>query len=388
MTKNKYKVKIEWILIFLLFFSMFKISYIPGVIRQLIKVASIIILLLFLVSNTPRKKLLNISLVFSGCIILSGVISYLNNINTLRSLLESFIYALLFYDAYTLIQYFSLKNKMSYFLEEFYKIVFTFSAINFVSIILLGREGNMEPIYLLGNKFSVAYMLILLISLFGATHVSPTNKNTIKYYLLIFVSILICIYMRSITALISLIFVLFASIFKNKISILLKKPYFILSALILSLGVVFIFDALLSNSEIGNLVFNVFNKSTSIYGRQVIYNTYLKTILENGRMIWGSGYNNSIIYEMSNGVFGNAQNGLFQHLISFGIIGVCAILITAYYCLNNSDKDDNKIFYILLVSYAMIVAATVEVSINWYFFIGLFIVSNINKNEKIDIAVN
>lgn len=382
MNNIQFKVKKEWFLIFMLFISMFKLSYIPVIVRQLIKITSVIAITIYLIGNLPRKKLKNISLIFPICILISGIISYFQNVNTLRSLLESCLYALLFYDAYTLVLYFNVENRMSYFLDTLYKIVLFFSVINIVTIIMFGNKGNMEPIYLLGNKFASAYMLIFLVSLFGGTHNLEKKKNMVIYYLLIVISMILCIYMKSITALVSLVFVFLASLCRNKIEKLLYNPRILIFALLLSWGIVFVFDAILSNSNVNNLVFNVFHKSTSIYGRQVIYNTYLKTIMDNGRIIWGSGYNNSAIYIMSNGVFGNAQNGLFEHFIAFGLAGVSSILITSYTCVKSIQKNNNKTFFYLLVSYAMIVAATVEVTINWFFFLGLFISANLNYQSQ------
>ena len=112
------KIKVEWLLILLLFFSLFKFSYIPGSLRQAIKIISLLIIFLFLLKKIPSKKLFNISLVFPTCVMLSGIVSYCQGGNTLRSLLESLLYSLLFYDGYTLVLYFKIRNRYSYFLKS------------------------------------------------------------------------------------------------------------------------------------------------------------------------------------------------------------------------------------------------------------------------------
>lgn len=377
---RSYKIKVEWLLILLLFFSLFKLSYIPGGLRQAIKIASLIMILLFLLKKMPTKMLINISLVFPVCVMLSGTISYFQGINTLRSLLESILYSLLFYDSYTMVLYFKIKNRYNYFLKALYGIVSFFVSINVVTIFMFGSDGNMEPIYLLGNKFISSYMMIFLVSLYGATHDIVTQSSKAKYYSLIAISMILCLYMRSITALIGLLLVLICSLNKNILSKIISNPKVLVVSMIASAGVIFVFDYLLSIPTINYLIFNFFGKSISIFGRQVIYDEYLTKLIGGERLWIGSGYNNSAILMMSGGVFGNAQNGLMEHFVAYGLVGVFAILSTAYYCLKKGRADEHS-YYMLLTTYAMVIAATVEVTINWFFFMSLFIVANCNENK-------
>lgn len=380
MMYRSYKIKVEWLLILLLFFSLFKLSYIPGGLRQAIKIASLIMILLFLLKKMPTKMLINISLVFPVCVMLSGTISYFQGINTLRSLLESILYSLLFYDSYTMVLYFKIKNRYNYFLKALYGIVSFFVSINVVTIFMFGSDGNMEPIYLLGNKFISSYMMIFLVSLYGATHDIVTQSSKAKYYSLIAISMILCLYMRSITALIGLLLVLICSLNKNILSKIISNPKVLVVSMIASAGVIFVFDYLLSIPTINYLIFNFFGKSISIFGRQVIYDEYLTKLIGGERLWIGSGYNNSAILMMSGGVFGNAQNGLMEHFVAYGLVGVFAILSTAYYCLKKGRADEHS-YYMLLTTYAMVIAATVEVTINWFFFMSLFIVANCNENK-------
>lgn len=380
MMYRSYKIKVEWLLILLLFFSLFKLSYIPGGLRQAIKIASLIMILLFLLKKMPTKMLINISLVFPVCVMLSGTISYFQGINTLRSLLESILYSLLFYDSYTMVLYFKIKNRYNYFLKALYGIVSFFVSINVVTIFMFGSDGNMEPIYLLGNKFISSYMMIFLVSLYGATHDIVTQSSKAKYYSLIAISMILCLYMRSITALIGLLLVLICSLNKNILSKIISNPKVLVVSMIASAGVIFVFDYLLSIPTINYLIFNFFGKSISIFGRQVIYDEYLTKLIGGERLWIGSGYNNSAILMMSGGVFGNEQNGLMEHFVAYGLVGVFAILSTAYYCLKKGRADEHS-YYMLLTTYAMVIAATVEVTINWFFFMSLFIVANCNENK-------
>ena len=383
MKRNIIKINVICIITFFLFFSLFKIMYIPSGLRQAIKITSLVAILIFLLANLRKKYLINVSLVFSSCVIASGVINYMHNANTFKSLIEAFIYALAFYDTYTAVVYFKINGKLDIFLKYLYRIVLLFTVLNLLSIIytIIGNGNATE--YLLGNKFSSAYMLIFLISLFGATHDMEKKRYAILLILMIIVSMMICFYLESITALVSIMFVLVAVILKKYISKLLVNPISLTTMLIMSSVIVFAFDKLLSMPFINRVVFDIFGKSISIFGRQKIYNEYFREIVEQGAFAFGRGYNNSEIYNLSGGVFGNAQNGLAEHFISFGIIGVCAILFTLFVCVKKSNYSD-KAFYIALTTFAMIVAATVEVSINWFFFFSIFIISCLEADTVID----
>lgn len=106
------------------------------------------------------------------------------------------------------------------------------------------------------------------------------------------------------------------------------------------------------------VIFDLFNRTTTVYGRFEIYNNYLQTLLLN-RFWLGYGYSNGVMLTVT-GVFGNAQNGLLEQMMNFGFIGVVAILVTVFYAL----RQKRNLSYMAILLYAMIVAAIFEVTIN------------------------
>lgn len=364
-------IKIDSVLIFLLFFSLFKVAIIPDILRQCFKLCSVIIIFIFVISKVSIKKLINISLLYSFSIIISAFINYFGAKITFWSVLESFLNALLFYDLYSLIMYFYLSNKFRLCLKTFYNICLVSCIFNVITIIILGCN-DIEQTYFFGNKFSSSYILILFIALFGAVHNMFIKKNQLKLFLLFTLSLALVLYMRSITAFISLVVILPVFLMFKKIPSIIINSKTVTIALLASVSIIFIFDYLLQVDYINHLVFTIFGKSISIYGRQEIYNVYLKA-LANDSIIFGHGYNNRLLYMMSNGTFGNAQNGLFEQFISYGLFGVFSIVFITYYCFRNSPSS-HITFYLSLVVYAMIIAATVEVTINWFFFLGIILV--------------
>lgn len=383
---EKYKIKLDTILLIMLFLSMFKVMYVPALVRQLFKVLFIIVVFLFLVSNLNKKKLLNIALLYPISMVISGLFSYFCNANTGWSILEAVLNALLFYTLYIYFYYVNSKGNMRCCIKDLYNIVFFSCLLNIISIFILGSTNDGEITYFFGNKFSVGYLLILLVCLFCIKNNLKYKKNRIELSILILLSMGIMLYINAITAFVVLVLITMLILTKNRLAALLLKPTTVTFSLIISAVVVLVFDLLLQVSFIHKFVFDTFNKSISIYGRQLIYSKYLIEAVS-GHLLFGRGYNNSFIYMVSQGVFGNAQNGLCELMVAYGIIGVFALLLTVYFCFSFKErtKSDNK-YYCALIVYGMIAAAVLEVSIDWVFFIGIFLTrfsNDLYKEQKL-----
>ena len=93
----------------------------------------------------------------------------------------------------------------------------------------------------------------------------------------------------------------------------------------------------------------------------------------------GYGYSNGKMLQVT-GVFGNAQNGLLEQMMNFGMLGVLAIVSTVRYALKKNSVNTSCMFILL---YAMIIAAIFEVTINWFFWIALFSIQWLEEGEKI-----
>ncbi len=378
----KIRLKISDILLFLLMFSLFKIYYIPSGVRQIIKIVAIIIIFGYIIEHLPRKKILNISILYPMCMVVSNIINYFNNCNTGISLCQAILNAMLFYDLYSLLYYYAIREKTCECLKSIYRITLCGCIVNEISIFIIGSGLEGERIYFLGNKFDSGYMLIVLIALYGATHNMRMKKNRIKIYILILISLLTTLYMHSITAFIGIIVVWIMIVFIKQFKAVALKPVTVVGSMLASSIIVFLFDMILKIDVINSLVFNTFNKSTSIFGRQVIYGVYLKEIL--GKSIFvGRGYNNNVIYMISNGVFGNSQNGLIEQYIAYGAIGVIAIIITIWLCFRTLKEQSISTYYLSLIVYAMIIAAFVEISIDWVFFLGICLVKMSTIDDEI-----
>ena len=112
-----------------------------------------------------------------------------------------------------------------------------------------------------------------------------------------------------------------------------------------------------------------------------IYGKYLTNVILSSFWV-GHGYSNSVMKNLT-GVYANAQNGLLEMFVSFGFLGVVALIYTVYYCYKKSDKGI-QVFYLSLIVYGMIIAAVFEISLNWFFMLGICLIRwNCNLDENV-----
>ena len=155
--------------------------------------------------------------------------------------------------------------------------------------------------------------------------------------------------------------------------VLIQNPFVTVSVLVGTAVVPFIINTVLHNNIVRYVIFDLFHRTSTVYGRFEIYNNYLQTLLQN-KFWFGYGYSNGVMLTVTD-VFGNAQNGLLEQMMNFGFIGVVVILITIFYAL----RQKGKLSYMTILLYAMIVAAIFEVTINWFFWMALFSVQYLNE---------
>lgn len=369
------KIAVFDLCVYLVYFSLFKAYFIPDAIRQVIKIISLIIVLLFLIKRLQRKDLFNCSLLFSSVIVISGLYNYICNSYTIKALLDSFSYALSFYDLYSLFLYANRSERTEKMSCDLYRATFIYCMFTAISVLIVGTENNSNvSAYLFGNKFTSSYLFIALIALYGLSHNMDIRKNKAIICFLTVIAFVFTLYVECATATIALVVSIFLFwIEKKKQGNLIQNPVVTVCALLGTAAVPFTINVVLQNSIVRYVIFDLFHRTTTVYGRFEIYNSYLQTLLQN-RFWLGYGYSNGVMLTVT-GVFGNAQNGLLEQMMNFGFIGVVAILITIFYAL----RQKKKLSYMIILLYAMIVAAIFEVTINWFFWMALFSVQYLNN---------
>lgn len=372
------KIALFDLYIYLIFFSLFKAYFIPNAVRQAIKIVTLILVLAFLIKRLKKRELCNHSLLFSAVIIISGTYNYILGNYTVKALMDSLLYALTFYDLYTFFLYSNTRNLMSRMSKNLYRINLIYCILTIISVLVVGVENNSnDAAYLFGNKFTSSYLFISLIALYGLAHNMNLKRNKRIMCGLIVFGCFFTVYVGCATATVALsVAVILFGIGKKMHVSFMQGSVVTVSALIGTAIVPFVINAFLQINIVKYIIFDVFQRSTTVYGRFEIYNNYLDRLLQDHFWL-GYGYSNGVMMSVT-GVFGNAQNGLLEQMMNFGFIGVIAILYTVFYAL----RKKKELSYMVILLYAMIIAAIFEVTINWFFWLSIFSIQWLEKQEE------
>ena len=373
------KIKQVKIMIFLLYYALFKIYIIPTGLQQITKIASVFIVILFLLTNFNLKSLFNISVPFSMVVILSGVYSYFKNINDIGSMMDGILYAICLYCICTLLIYCSEKNYIESFVNIFFSMSVLYCIFSLMTILIYGvAEEGATIYYFAGNKFSTGYLFIMTAALFFVKYHEKININLFYRVINIFLcltAIAVCLWIHCATASIAAFFVLIFTLMSASIRQGLKDWRIFLIVIFASTILVFGFEKIISIPQIQNIVVNVLDKDLTMTGRKGIYHELL-TIIQKSKW-FGYGYGNTIVSEILG--YGNAQNGLFQIIVNYGIIGCIVFIATIIKCTQKATVPKYDGLYAL--AYAMIIASIVEISFNYQFFFALFGIYAVSNSQ-------
>ena len=112
MTKYKIstKVSVYSLISYALFIAIVKPYFLPDAVRQIVKIMILVGVLLFTITRLKTKKLLNISLLFCMCVLISSLVAIFRDNYQFRDFLDSILYALTIYDLYTFAELCSTKG--------------------------------------------------------------------------------------------------------------------------------------------------------------------------------------------------------------------------------------------------------------------------------------
>ena len=175
---NKYKISIYSLISCALFFAVFKPYFLPDAIRQASKIIILAGVFIFVITNMKLNKLINCSLIFASCVILSAIVAIFNRNYEIRDFLDSILYALTFYDLYTFAKLCKYKGYSQKLISSMFRMNLLYCILTVFSVAIVGVENNSNTVaYLFGNKFTSAYLFILLIALYGASHETDKKRE-------------------------------------------------------------------------------------------------------------------------------------------------------------------------------------------------------------------
>lgn len=381
--KIPHKINIYNFLTYALVFAIVKPYFLPAGLRQASKIFILLFIFLFVISKTKKDRIVNLSWLFSGCVLLSAIVAYFKGGYQDKDFLDALLYAITFYDIYSFVGLCKQKGRFDETLKCLYNIIGLYCILTLVSILLVGTVNNSnQSAYIFGNKFTSSYLFIFLVALYAAIHEMDLWKYKIRQIALFIISIAVTLYIGCATATVTLAVLFIATVVPlKKIRMLLLNESFAVIALIMSALVVLVMGQILKIEFVNNIVSGYFNKSYTVAGRLEIYNVYLMNIIKS-RFWLGYGYSNSMMKNLT-GLYANAQNGLLEIMVNMGFLGVLALLITVFWSFRNTLKTD-KSFYISIIVYGMIIASIFEVALNWFFLLGICLIRwNCDAEESV-----
>ena len=162
--KIKYKINVYNLLTYLLVFAIIKPYFLPAELRQASKIIILISVFLFTISREKKERIVNLSLLFSGCVLLSAVMAYLKGGYQDKDFLDALLYAVTFYDIYSFIGLCKQKGQFNETIKCLYNIIRLYCILTIVSILLVGTVNNISlHISLEINSHLHIYLYFLLL---------------------------------------------------------------------------------------------------------------------------------------------------------------------------------------------------------------------------------
>lgn len=249
-----------------------------------------------------------------------------------------------------------------------------------------GRYEN----YLIGTKFSVAYMHMNLLTLwFVRNELQLTRDGKTKRFILFTVPFLLAVSIRidCMTGVIGclmlvVLFMMLNTRFQRKF-VHFSSPVLLWLLLIGSVMFPFLAERIVSIPVITHIVENILGRDATLTGRLGIFRTFGAKI--SGRWLWGFGYGNGNAAAERLFRCANAQNAQLQWILQSGLLATLLIdvLMTLIIRQLSGSSRKRQIMPLMILVYVYIIMGTVETTFNMSFFMWLACIF-MHVNEKLE----
>lgn len=378
------RFKVSSFIVVLLYLSLFRIFWFPDVVNQGIKVVALLFVLLYIIPKIKKKKILNEVVIVSALFVISSIIAYNQNNISYRNVINAAIYVGLICALHYCLQFFYEDENTDTLFRTFYRMTWGYCLLSIFDIVRLFSLKSGSVYYFVGNKFSTSYHFMFLTILFYYINkeiIEKTFRKKVQLLLMCLLSLSIAVLTECSTAVVGMFFLTVLLFLPTGIQEILKKPHLVLAFLAAINLLMFASDFLVRSEWWQHIVVDVLGESSTMTGRTIIY-PYIERIIR-GNLLWGYGYGNMEVVNVVG--FGNAQNGLMQMMIDFGLIGTVGFCYLIY---SNCRKSGNWAFYCMI--YTLILCSGVEICFRHLFFTVLLMYScmpehierNLSKRNK------
>lgn len=365
------KLKLIHLPLYAIYLVLFKVYAVPQIVQQGYKVLLLAGILVYLIFHVPFRKLLNESLFFGGAVVLASGLGYLSGAIALSGVFHSLLYALCLYALYALLRHCSEKDCMNDAVDCFWRMTGVFCLISLISIALQGTSNDGTSItYFFGNKFATSYYFLFFAALFYM-RCHEKIKQRLRYKLIYLALALLAVVISDLvyctTAVLSALVLVVLPFLPRWVTRKLANPWVVLVSMLVAGIIPFLITPILSLKPVQFVIVDLLGENMVLTGRSRIYSMLAEVILH--RPLFGYGYANTAVADAVS--FGNAQNGLLQMIVDYGILGGLFFILLVWRSLKAADKT-RRSDALTVLAYAMIVASIVEISYNYIFFMAIF----------------
>ena len=326
-------------------------------------------------------------LLFGSIVIISSII----NRHVSVTPITGFIYTLKVWQCILFFLIVNKKNKFWNVIKIFYRLSLVYVILTDILIIFFPKMkilyGNN---YLIGNKFEVVYLHFFLICLYMLDYkkkiytIEIRRDKKVKIYnkiggiFLWVLTLIVSLIVECSTGVVGCIIIAIFVCLKGILANILNKWWVFLIATAFFNSIMFLWQSMLNNYYVEFFITQFLNKDLSLTGRTVIYSKILPVV---SKQLWfGYGQGNAYyVVKNSLKVFPNAQNGILQCIINFGVLGV--IFMITMFCLILYKKNTSKVYPIIIMIYLYVIISAIEITFELNMIVLFSILCGIIKDN-------
>lgn len=383
----KIKFNTNIIPLLLLFCCIAQFPWLPHSMELLLRYSCAISLLISYIKYIPRITIFIPLFGLLGVMFISNSLASVN----INSKIASYMYILIILDIFLVVNISIKKNGLQKFCLYMFYVLLPFILLTDISILFFQKEFDSNAVYILGTKFQVVYFHIMFLTVFMQSHLEQKLSNSNgndkirmfgskkkNYFLFIMLIITFIVFYRikcgtGLVMLTVFIILCFSPKIFNKF---ITRPWILIFTFGLLNAIIFNLERILEGPLVQKIVTDILHKSLSLTGRTAIY-SQMEVWIQYVNPYIGNGTYNSVVDSVVG--YGNAQNGILNFFIQYGLLGVVALIYIIFLSAKIENKEMLAPFYVMLLSF--FVASIVEISFGQPFFVCIAVIVTFRKTK-------
>lgn len=274
------------------------------------------------------------------------------------------LYAAMIFLFLNFIEYVAYYRKQHVMFRTFFRMTLLTCLIVDMLIVLVGRSTS--AFYFIGDKFVVSYLHLFSCALYYYNYRNPDSKlkhKDWKLYLLLLLSVFISQRVQCATGTVGTLVLAFLLLGKDLFKRIVYSGKAMLLSVLFCTLMSFWFSTLVTYPFVQYVLVDILGEDLTLTGRLRIYEILFQAMEKNPLWGWGQGNGMSFLgYFFSTP---NAQNGLFNYITDYGVIGAVLLLCLLYTVCKRVRSGQAYPFLALILTF--IILSSVEITFNLQF---------------------